>query len=216
MSNNSGTISRAEALALTLLVALALVWSATPPYDWGTWWMEVAPVLVAVPLLFATARRFPLTPLAYRLICAHALVLIVGAHTTYARVPAGEWVREWLTLERNPYDRFGHFMQGFAPAILARELLLRRTPLRAGGWLAFLVTCCCLAISALYELVEWGAAMALGESAHEFLGTQGDVWDTQWDMFLALLGALAALALLPRLHDRELARLEAARLRRTR
>jgi putative membrane protein len=210
VSTAAGTLTRGEAFALTLLVALALTWSAIGPYDWATWWMEVLPVLVAAPILFATARRFPLTPLAYRLICAHALVLIVGAHTTYARVPVGDWVRELLALERNPYDRFGHFAQGFVPAILARELLMRCTPLRRGGWLAFLVACCCLAISALYELAEWGAAMALGASAHEFLGTQGDVWDTQWDMFLALLGALAALALLPRVHDRQLARLEQA------
>jgi len=214
--STAGTLSRGEALALTSLVALALVWSAIGPYDWGTWWMEVLPVLLAAPVLFATARRFPLTPLAYRLICAHALVLIVGAHTTYARVPAGDWVRDLLELERNPYDRFGHFMQGFVPAILARELLLRRSPLRAGKWLAFLVTCVALAISALYELVEWGAALALGESAHEFLGTQGDVWDTQWDIFLALLGALAALALLTRVHDRQLARLASARDARAR
>lgn len=194
-------------LVLLALVAAALVASALAPYDRATWWMEVAPVLIVAPLLVATHRRFPLTPLLQVLIAAHALVLIVGGSWTYARVPVGFWLQDVLALDRNPYDRIGHFMQGFVPAIAAREILLRHRVLRAGGWLFFLVTCVCLAISALYELVEWGAAVALGQGAEAFLGTQGDPWDTQGDMAMALLGALAAQLLLGGWHGRQLARL---------
>ena len=194
-------------LALLVLVAAALVASALAPYDRATWWMEVAPVLIAAPVLVATHRRFPLTPLLQVLIAAHALVLIVGGSWTYARVPVGFWLQDVLALDRNPYDRIGHFMQGFVPAIAARELLLRHRVLRAGGWLFFLVVCVCLAISALYELVEWGAAVALGQGAEAFLGTQGDPWDTQNDMAMALLGAVAAQLALGRWHGRQLARL---------
>ena len=149
-----------------------------------------------------------MTPLAYRLIFLHALVLVLGGHYTYARVPLGFWLQEALHLSRNHYDRLGHFAQGFVPAIIAREILLRRSPLVPGGWLFFLVTAVCLSISACYEFLEWGAAVAGGSAADAFLGTQGDAWDTQWDMFLALLGALSAQLLLAREHDRELARLE--------
>ena len=184
-----------------------LVVSGIAPKDRFTWILEVAPVLAAVPVLVLTARRFPLTPLAYRLIFLHALVLMLGGHYTYAEVPLGYWVRDALGLARNHYDRLGHFLQGFVPAILAREILRRRTPLAPGGWLFFLVTCVALAISALYELLEWLAAITSGSAAEAFLGTQGDVWDTQWDMFLALLGALAAQILLSRRHEKELARL---------
>jgi putative membrane protein len=196
-------------LPLTLLglVGLALMASALAPYDRATWWMEVAPVLIVAPLLVATHRRFPLTTLLQVLIAAHALVLIVGGSWTYARVPVGFWLQDVLALDRNPYDRIGHFMQGFVPAIAARELLLRHRVLRPGGWLFFLVVCVCLAISALYELVEWGAAVALGQGAEAFLGTQGDPWDTQGDMAMALLGALAAQLLLGGWHGRQLARL---------
>jgi len=148
--------------------------------------------VAAAILLVATYRRFPLTPLAYRLIFVHAGILMLGGHYTYAEVPPGFWVRDLLGLSRNHYDRLGHFAQGFVPAIVAREILLRKTPLRPGGWLFFLVTCICLAISAFYEFVEWWTALLSGEAAMAFLGTQGDVWDTQWDMFLCLLGALAA------------------------
>ena len=198
--------SRSREPAILLVVALtALVVSGIQPYDRTTWWMEVAPVLIGAPLLVATAARFPLTPLVYRLLFVHALILIVGGHYTYARVPLGFWVQEWLGLARNHYDRLGHFAQGFIPAILARELLLRLTPLRPGGWLFTLVCAVALSISACYEFIEWWAALAGGEAATEFLGTQGDVWDTQWDMFLALLGALAAQVLLRRAHDRHLA-----------
>jgi putative membrane protein len=185
-----------------VLAALAI--SAVGPHDYPTWLMETAPVLIAVPILVATRRSFPLTPLLYRLLALHALVLIVGGHWTYAEVPAGHWIREALDLSRNPYDRLGHFAQGFVPAILAREILIRRSPLRGSRWLPFLVFCVCLAFSAFYELVEWWAALALGQGADAFLGTQGDPWDTQWDMALCGTGAILALALLSRRHDREL------------
>lgn len=194
-------------LALLALVGLALAASALAPYDRATWWMEVAPVLIVASVLLATHRRFPLTPLLQVLIAAHALVLIVGGTWTYARVPVGFWLQDVLALDRNPYDRIGHFMQGFVPAIAAREILLRQRVLRAGGWLFFVVICICLAISAAYELVEWGAAVALGQGAEAFLGTQGDPWDTQNDMAMALLGALAAQLALGRWHGRQLARL---------
>jgi len=205
--SESGRLGRPEAAILLAALAGVLVWSGARPYDRYTWWLEVAPVLVGVPVLLATARRFPLTPLSYRLLFLHAVILIVGGHWTYARVPAGDWARDLLGLARNPYDRVGHFAQGFVPAILAREVLRRLTPLRPGGWLFFLVTCVCLAISACYELVEWWTALASGSAAEDFLGTQGDVWDTQWDMFLALVGALSAQGLLARRHETELSRL---------
>jgi putative membrane protein len=165
----------------------------------------VFPVVIGIPLLVATARRFPLTPLLYVLLLVHALILILGGHYSYARVPLGDWARDAFGLARNHYDRIGHLAQGFVPAILAREILVRRSPLRAGAWLFLVVTSLCLAFSALYELVEWGAALALEQGATEFLGTQGDVWDSQWDMFLALVGALSAQLLLSRVHDRQLA-----------
>ncbi|GEC97259.1 MAG: hypothetical protein RLZZ220_1202 [Pseudomonadota bacterium] len=196
-------------LPLTLLglVGLALMASALAPYDRATWWMEVAPVLIVAPLLVATHRRFPLTTLLQVLIAAHALVLIVGGSWTYARVPVGFWLQDVLALDRNPYDRIGHFMQGFVPAIAAREILLRHRVLRPGGWLFFVVTCVCLAISAVYELIEWAAAVALGQGAEAFLGTQGDPWDTQSDMAMALLGAVLAQLLIGGWHGRQLARL---------
>jgi len=203
-----------EPAVLLGLCAAGLVLSGIGPKDRFTWLLEVAPVLVAGPLLVATRRRVPLTPLAYRLIFLHALVLMLGGHYTYAEVPLGEWARDLLGFSRNHYDRLGHFVQGFVPAILAREVLLRRTPLRRGGWLFTLTTAVCLAISALYELLEWGTAVATGTAADAFLGTQGDVWDSQWDMFLALVGALTAQVLLARRHDRELAGLPGEPARR--
>jgi len=166
----------------------------------------VAPVLIAAPLLVLTARRFPLTNLVYVLIAIHALILIVGAHYTYANVPPGFWVQELFDLARNPYDRLGHFAQGFVPAMIAREILLRTSPLKPGGWLFFIVCSICLAISAAYELIEWWTAVIAGGSAEAFLGTQGGVWDTQWDMFLALCGAITVQLLLSSVHDRALAR----------
>jgi putative membrane protein len=195
-------------LVLLVLTAAALVVSGISPHDRTTWWLEVFPVILGVPLLIATRRRFPLTPLTYVLLFVHALILMLGGHYTYARVPLGFWVQDLLDLGRNHYDRLGHFAQGFVPAILAREILLRRTPLRPGGWLFFLVCSVCLAFSACYEFFEWWSAVIGGSAADAFLGTQGDVWDTQWDMFLALLGAVTAQLLLSRLHDRQLAQLE--------
>jgi putative membrane protein len=193
---------------LGLVVVLgALVVSGIQPYDRATWLMEVAPVLIAAPILLATYRRFPLTSLLYALICVHALVLILGGAYTYARVPLGFWLQDLLELERNPYDRIGHFMQGFVPAMVAREILVRNRYVSGKSMAAFLSLCVALAVSAFYELIEWWAALALGQGADEFLGTQGDPWDTQADMFLALIGAAAALAALSRLHDRQIARL---------
>jgi putative membrane protein len=201
-------VSGRELRVLLGVGAAALLVSGIAPHDRLTWLLEVAPILIAVPVLVATARRFPLTPLAYRLIFVHALILMLGGHYTYAEVPLGDWVAEALGLARNPYDRLGHLAQGFVPAIVVREILIRRSPLRPGKWLAFLVVCVCLAISAAYELVEWWSALLGGENADAFLGTQGDQWDTQWDMFTALVGAIAALALLSRYHDRQIAKLE--------
>jgi putative membrane protein len=200
-----------EPLLLLAAGAGLLVLSGIGPRDRVTWWLEVAPILLAVPILLVTAHRFPLTPLAYRLIFAHALILMLGAHYTYAEVPLGFWIRDLAGFARNPYDRIGHVAQGFVPAIVVREILVRRSPLRSSRWLPLVVLCVCLAISALYEMVEWWAALLGGEGAAAFLGTQGDQWDTQWDMFLALLGAAAALLLLSRLHDGQITRLEEIR-----
>jgi putative membrane protein len=196
--------------AAALAVALgAVVLSGVGPHERLTWLLEVAPVLLAVPVLVATHRRFPLTPLVYVLLAIHACILALGGHHTYARVPLGFWVQDALGLARNHYDRVGHLAQGFVPALVAREILLRTSPLRPGRWVFFLVACVALALSATYEFVEWAAAVVLGQGAEAFLGTQGDPWDTQWDMFLALLGAIASQALLGRLQDRQIARLGA-------
>lgn len=189
---------------VTAIWLLALLASGISPHDRLTWFMEVLPVLIAAPLLIATRAGFPLTRLAYVLICIHGLILILGGAYTYARVPPGLWVQDWLGLARNPYDRIGHLAQGFVPAIVARELLLRVFQIGRGKFLFFIVVCICLAISAFYELIEWWSAVLLGQGAQDFLGTQGDVWDTQWDMFLALVGAVLALLTLNRLHDRQL------------
>ncbi len=193
-----------EPLALLAATGLVLVWSGVQPLERGTWWLEVAPVLMGVPVLVVSYSRFRLSPLLYRLLFLHAVILMVGGHYTYARVPAGFWVQDLLDLSRNHYDRLGHLAQGFIPAILSREILLRLSPLRPGKWLIFLVVCVCLAFSASYELIEWWAALLGGDSAESFLGTQGDVWDTQWDMFLALLGCVSAQVLLGRVHDRSM------------
>lgn len=194
-------------LAALNLALLAL--SRIGAYDPLTWWMEVAPALLVWPLLLATHRRFPLTPLLLILIFIHACILILGGHYSYARVPLGAWIQQLFDMGRNPYDGIGHLAQGFIPAIAARELLLRRTALVRGGWTFTLVTATALAISAIYELIEWAAAIAIGQGADEFLGAQGDPWDTQKDMALAWLGALLAQALLAGVHDRSLARLAA-------
>jgi len=191
-------------IALLAVVLVALAASAVAPYDRTIWFAEVAPVLIAVPLLVATARRFPLTPLCCVLVAAFALILILGGTYTYARVPLGFTLQEWFDLVRNPYDRIGHFFQGVTPAIVARELLLRTSPLQPGKWLFTLVTLGCLGISAAYELIEWLSAVVWGDGSTEFLGSQGDQWDAQWDMFLALCGAVLAQLAFARLHDRQL------------
>ena len=194
--------------AFLAIVAVALVASGIKPYDRLTWLMEVAPVLIAGPILIATRRSYPLTTLLYVLIFFHALVLIYGGAYTYARVPAGFWVQEAFGLARNPYDKLGHFMQGFVPALVAREILVRGGYVVGRRMTTFLCLCVALAVSAVYELIEWWAALALGQGAEEFLGTQGDMWDTQSDMFLAMLVASTALLLLSRLHDRGIAALK--------
>jgi putative membrane protein len=198
---------RREPAILLGVGVLALAISAIRPHSYGTWLLEVLAALIATPVLILTYRRFPLTPLAYRLILIHAVILMIGGHWTYAEVPAGDWVRDALGLARNPYDRLGHLAQGFVPAIIAREILLRRTPLRPGRWLFALVVCVVMAISAFWELFEWWSALIGGSAADDFLGAQGDIWDTQWDMFMAMIGAFLSQLLLTRLHDRQLAAL---------
>jgi putative membrane protein len=202
--------SAAERFGLVAVVVIALGVSGVFAHDRTTWFMEVVWVLLGLPLVAWAWPRFPLSRLLCWLLAFHALVLIYGGAYTYALTPLGLWVRDAFDLARNHYDRLGHFTQGFVPAILARELLLRCTPLRRGGWLFYLVTAACLSFSALFELIEWWAALAMGGAADAFLATQGDVWDTQWDMFLALCGALLAQVTLGRLHDRQLG-LEATR-----
>ncbi|MEW6169895.1 MAG: DUF2238 domain-containing protein [Pseudomonadota bacterium] len=198
------TMGRVEARVLAGLTLAALVASGVHPYDRLTWVLETLPVMVGLPLLLATHRRFPLTPLVVRLLFVHGLILMLGGHYTYARVPLGFWAQDAFDLARNHYDRLGHLAQGFVPAMLAREILLRQTPLRPGGWLFLLTTSVILAFSACYEFIEWGTALAIGAEADAFLATQGDVWDTQWDMFLALVGAMTAQFTLARAHDRQL------------
>jgi len=202
-SNRSALLSTGSAVLLALLVV-----SGLDPFDRLTWIAEVAPVVIAWPILFATRRRFPLTTLVYVLIFLHGCILIVGGAYSYARVPIGFDVAELLDLERNPYDKLGHFVQGLVPALIAREILVRGAYVNGRRMLAFLVISIVLAISATYELVEWAAALVLGQGAEEFLGTQGDPWDTQSDMFTALLGAIGALVLLARVHDRQIRALE--------
>ncbi|MFZ5574037.1 MAG: DUF2238 domain-containing protein [Pseudomonadota bacterium] len=197
-------MGRIEARVLAGLTLAALVASGIAPYDRLTWVLETLPVMVGLPLLLATHRRFPLTPLVVRLLFVHGLILMLGGHYTYARVPLGFWAQDAFDLARNHYDRLGHLAQGFVPAMLAREILLRQTPLRPGGWLFLLTTSVILAFSACYEFIEWGTALAIGAEADAFLATQGDEWDTQWDMFLALVGAMTAQFTLARAHDRQL------------
>jgi putative membrane protein len=194
-----------ELLVLLALLVAGTTWSWIEPFDRLTWWLEALPVLIATPVLIVTRNRFPLTRLVYYLIFMHALILLLGAHYTYARVPLGFWLQDLLEFSRNPYDRIGHIAQGFVPAMVAREIFIRHQIIRSRAWLFFLVVCFCLAFSAFYELIEWWVAVVGGDGSVEFLGTQGDVWDAQWDMMLALLGAIAALTLLGRTQDRQLA-----------
>jgi putative membrane protein len=193
--------------ALLALVIVALVVTGIRPYDRLTWLLETVWVIVGIPVVLLTWRRFPLTTLLCCLLAGHALILIYGGLHTYARTPLGDWLRDVFDLSRNPYDRIGHFAQGFVPAILVREILVRRSPLGGSRWLPVLVVCACLAFSALFEMIEWWSAVIGGSAADDFLATQGDVWDTQWDMFTALVGAIAALVALSRPHDRQLAAL---------
>lgn len=183
---------------------IILIWSAINPADYFTWILEVIPALIGLVILVATYTKFRLTPLAYVLILVHCAILMVGGHYTYAQVPLFDWLKEYFELERNNYDKVGHFAQGFIPAIVAREILIRKNIINGRYWLGFLVVCFCLAFSAFYELIEWWVAISTGESAEAFLGTQGYVWDTQSDMALALAGALCALLFLSRLHDSQL------------
>ncbi len=203
-------LSAFHSAVLVALVALAV--SGIAPRERLTWFLESVPVMIGLPIVWLGRRRFPLTPMLYLLLAAHAVLLCVGARYTYAAVPAGDWLRDALHLSRNPYDRLGHLAQGFVPALLLREIFLRRGVLRRDAWLEPVVLGCCLGFSALYELGEWGAALVLGESADSFLGTQGDPWDTQSDMAFAAIGAAAALLLFRRAHDRQIARLESSGL----
>ena len=193
--------------ALLAIFAAVFLWSAIHPHDYFTWILEVFPAIIGLLVIFFTYKRFPLTALVCTLLCLHAIILCVGGHYTYAEVPLGNWVRDALGLARNHYDRLGHLAQGFVPAMVAREILIRRNVVRGRGWLYFIVVSICLAISAAYELLEWSVSVATGSAGDAFLGTQGDVWDTQKDMAVALLGALIAPLLLGRLHDRQLARI---------
>ncbi len=198
------TADRRDTLLAAIVVA-ALVFSGIAPFDRATWWMEVLPAMLALPLIAATRKTYPLTTLLTILIALHCLVLILGGAYTYARVPLGFWLQDLLGTARNPYDKIGHFMQGFVPAMVAREILLRGAWVRGRRMVAFLCICVAMMISACYELIEWGAAVALGQGADEFLGTQGDQWDTQSDMLMALIGSSTAMLLLARWHDRQLA-----------
>jgi len=193
------------------VVMVALVVTAIRPYDRLTWLLETVWVIAGIPVVLLTWRRFPLTTLLCCLLAIHALILMYGGLYSYARTPLGDWLRDLLDLSRNPYDRIGHFAQGFIPAILVREILVRRSPLRGGRWLPVIVVCVCLAFSAFFEMIEWWSAVIGGSAADDFLATQGDVWDTQWDMFAALVGAVTALVVLSRLHDRQLASLPDAK-----
>jgi putative membrane protein len=190
-----------------IIYFLVLIWSGIDPKDYFTWFLEVLPALIGLVVMAFTYTRFRLTPLAYFLILVHCIILMVGGHYTYAEVPLFDWLRDAFNMTRNNYDKVGHLAQGFIPAVIAREILLRREIITKKGWLAFIVVCICLAISALYELIEWWAALLSGEAADAFLGTQGYIWDTQSDMALALLGSILALVLLSKAHDIQIQRI---------
>lgn len=204
MTSKVSGVGRLEGMALVAVVLVALAWTGTHATSPGTWLLEVSWVLAGLPLIVLARRRFPLTRLLCWLLVLHALVLCYGGQYTYAETPIGDWFRELMDTSRNNYDRFGHVVQGFVPAIAVREILLRTSPLRPGGWTFVLTTSVCLAFSACFEFVEWGSALVLGGAAEDYLATQGDIWDTQWDMFLALCGAILAQLLLRRPHDRQL------------
>jgi putative membrane protein len=193
---------------LLLVFSSVFIWSAIRPHDYFTFFLEVFPAIIALPILFFSFQKFPLTPLLYVLILIHTIILMVGGHYTYAEVPLFNWLKDTFDLSRNYYDRVGHFAQGFVPAMIAREILLRKRVIKNGAWLFFVVCSICLGISACYEFIEWWVAVGSGTAAEAFLGTQGDVWDTQWDMFLALVGAITAQILLAKLHNKQLANLK--------
>lgn len=199
-------IKKIQSIHLSMLVVLAvcLVVSGIHPFDRTTWVLEIFPILIALPILFFTYNNFRLTQLLYTCIFIHMLILVLGGAYSYARVPLGFAIQDWLDLSRNPYDKIGHFFQGFAPALIAREILIRKDIVKSKKMLAFIVTCIVLAISAGYELIEWASALMLGQGADEFLGTQGDMWDTQSDMFFALVGALVAQIGFGRIHDHQI------------
>jgi putative membrane protein len=197
--------------AFLAAVCAVLVWSAVHPHDYFTWLLEVIPALIGIPVLIAIYPRFRFTTLVYFLIAIHGMILMVGGHYTYAEVPLFNWIRDHWHLSRNHYDRVGHFAQGFVPAMIARELLPRKTCLQPGGWLGFIVVCICMALSVTYEFVEWWTALATGSAATAFLGTQGDPWDTQWDMFFATIGATCSVLVLSRVQDRQRALLKNSR-----
>jgi putative membrane protein len=195
----------AQAVWMLLFFSI-LIWSGIHPKDYFTWFLEVAPALIGFVVIVATCKKFPLTTLSYTLILIHCIILMVGGHYTYAEVPLFNWLRDYFDLGRNNYDKVGHLAQGFIPAIIAREIFLRKSIVRGAGWQNFLIVCVCLALSAFYELIEWWVALFSGESAEAFLGTQGYVWDTQSDMALALLGAVLSLLLLSKWHDKQIKR----------
>jgi putative membrane protein len=210
-ATNSSTLPhRYFGAVLSVIVVATLSWSAVHPVDWLTWWMEVSWVLVGFPIVAWLALRYGITRILLVLLTMHAVILVIGGHYTYEKVPAGLWVQEWFDLARNDYDRLGHFVQGFVPALIARELLRRTSPLQPGRWIAILCIASALAFSAIFEMIEWGSSVALGASADAFLGTQGDPWDAQWDMLCALIGAICSMATLSRLHERELRRMHRA------
>lgn len=210
-TTNSSTLPhRYFGAVLSVIVVATLSWSAVHPVDWLTWWMEVSWVLVGFPIVAWLALRYGITRILLVLLTVHAVILVIGGHYTYEKVPAGLWVQEWFDLARNDYDRLGHFVQGFVPALIARELLRRTSPLQPGRWIAVLCIASALAFSAVFEMIEWGSSVALGASADAFLGSQGDPWDAQWDMLCALIGAMCSMATLSRLHERELRRMNYA------
>ena len=210
-ATNSSTLPhRYFGAVLSVIVVATLSWSAVHPVDWLTWWMEVSWVLVGFPIVAWLALGHGITRILLVLLSMHAVILVIGGHYTYEKVPAGLWVQEWFDLARNDYDRLGHFVQGFVPALIARELLRRTSPLQPGRWITILCIASALAFSAIFEMIEWGSSVALGASADAFLGSQGDPWDAQWDMLCALIGAMCSMATLSRLHERELRRMNYA------
>jgi putative membrane protein len=191
-------------LILIATLSIVFLWSAIAPLERLTWWLEIFPILIALPILFLSYKNLQFTRLAYCLMVVHSIILLIGGHYTYAEVPLFNWLKDTLELTRNYYDRVGHLVQGFVPAIITREILLKKSPLVSGRWLFFMVCCICLSISVMYEFIEWWTAVIEGGAADAFLGTQGDVWDTQWDMFCALIGSIAAQLLLAKMHDKQM------------